>query len=220
MSNKTAVEKHFDEIASDYDKYKKNNSFYYNNLKKLLKSTIPADKKVLEIGCGTGDILVSLMPKKGYGMDLSSRMVSIAKRKHGKSKYLTFSTSYPKEKYDYIFMTDVIEHLEEPEKVFKKISSLMHKNSIFVNTMANPRWEPLLMFWEKMGWKMPEGDHNRIEYQIIKKILKNAGLRVVKHDFTLLIPIKIGLLTTVANKFFQQAFKKFCFIEYFVVKKI
>lgn len=213
---RTKVEKHFDRVAKDYDFYKKKNSFYYDNLKKLLGILIPKNSNVLEIGCGTGDLLASLRPKEGYGMDISHEMVAIARSKHKLERNLTFSTLLPEEKFDYIFMSDVIEHLEKPGKTFKEISKLMDKKSKLVITMANPVWEPLLMFWEKMGWKMKEGPHNRIKYQKLKIQMEMAGMRIVKHDYKLLMPVKIPGITNFANKYLEKPLKRLAFIEYFI----
>lgn len=213
---RASVESHFDNLAKDYDYYKKRNAFYYENIKLLLSSLIPKNKKVLEVGCGTGDLLANLKPKKGFGMDLSSRMIKIASQKH---KGIRFSTNYPKEKYEYIFMTDVIEHVENPGEVLKKISDLMGEDGVFINTMANPIWEPLLMFWEKMGWKMPEGPHKRLSFKEINYLINKSGMKVVKHDYKLLIPVKIPIITEFANKYLEKIFKKLAFIEYFVVIK-
>jgi len=222
---KNIIEKHFDQVAEDYDKYKKNNSFYYDNLKVLLANLIPKNKKVLEIGCGTGSLLASIKPKYGYGFDISSDMIKIAKEKYRNNKNLRFSTVLPNKddiftsregKYKYIFMSDVIEHLQEPEKTFKKIESLMSTKSIFINTMANPIWEPMLMLWEKLGWKMPEGPHKRMEYKEIKVLIEKSGMKIVKHDYKLLIPIKIPLITDFTNNYLEKHFKKLAFIEYLV----
>lgn len=216
---KTKVEKHFDKVAHNYDYYKKKNAFYYQNLKKLLHSMIPYNKKVLEIGCGTGDLLASLSPKYGYGQDLSSQMIKIAKSKYVDNTKIKFSTSWPNEKFDYIFMSDVIEHLEEPEIVFNTISSLMNKNTIFINTMANPIWEPLLMVGEKLNLKMPEGLHNRLENDELKEMLNKSGLKTMKHDYRLLVPVYIPFFSTFVNKHLEKIFKKYAFIEYIKVVK-
>ena len=40
------VKKHFDAVAPNYDSYKEKNSFYYNALKKSLRSLIPPDKRI------------------------------------------------------------------------------------------------------------------------------------------------------------------------------
>lgn len=218
--NASSVEKHFDKVAKSYDSGKDKYSFYYESLKKLLGSIISQKSKVCEIGCGTGDLLSYLKPKFGFGMDVSSEMIIKAKNKHKMEKNLEFSTSWPNDKFDYIFMSDVVEHLENLNGTFRNISKLMNKNSVFVNTMANPIWEPMLMFWEKMGWKMEEGPHKRIGNKELVIIMKRAGLKVIKHDYKLLIPIHIPFVTEFINKYLENIFKKLAFIEYFVAVKI
>jgi len=213
---KTKVEKHFDKIAKSYDLGKQKYSYYYENLKSLLGSLISRNKIVFEIGCGTGDLLVSLNPKNGYGMDISDQMVKLAKSKYKSKKNLTFSTKWPNETFDYIFMSDVIEHLERPEETFKNISELMNKKSKFVITMANPTWEPLLMVWEKLGLKMPEGSHKRIRYKDIEVLIEEAGMKIIKHGYKLLIPVWIPVITNFINKYLEKYFQRLAFIEYFV----
>lgn len=234
--NKTIVEKHFDKVAKGYDYYKNKNSFYYENLKKLLKSLIPPNKNVFEFGCGTGDLLASLNPKNGIGYDISSEMIEIAKSKHGSQKNLHFFHHSPSTIHhspstihqspftihhppDYIFMSDVIEHLENPQEVFTQISKLMDKNTKFIITMANPIWEPTLMIAEKLKLKMPEGPHTRRTTGNLKLLIKNSKLKLVKHDYALLVPVKIPLITNFANKYLEKPLKKLAFIEYFIITK-
>lgn len=216
---RTPVEKHFDRVAGDYDFYKEKNKYYYGNLKMLLKSLIPPGKKIFEIGCATGDLLSVLKPLYGYGMDISGRMVTMAKIKYRKSKNLKFSTAWPKVRFDYIFMSDVIEHLEEPSKTFQEISRLMGPKTIFINTMANPIWEPILLVAEELGMKMPEGPHKRIKNEELRTVLKKNSMKVVKHGYKLLVPVKIPFVTDFANRYLEKYFRKLAFIEYFLAKK-
>lgn len=225
MKSNSLVEKHFDAIAGNYDYYKNRNSFYYDNLKKLLGSLIPQGKIVFEIGCGTGDLLASLSPKVGYGMDISSEMIKNAKMKYVLNKNLHFFTNQQLsinnyQLPDFIFMSDVIEHLENPKGTFRKISKMMSKNTIFINTMANPFWEPVLILAEKLGLKMPEGKHRRISYENIKTDLKSAGLKIVRHDYKLLMPVNIPVVTKCANKYLEKLLKRYAFIEFFTAAKV
>jgi SAM-dependent methyltransferase len=216
--NKTVVEKHFDEVARDYDYYKNKNSFYYENLKKLLGELIPKNSNVLEFGCGTGDLLNHLRPKYGYGYDISREMISISNSTQLpilKSSIYNLNSN----RFDYIFMSDVIEHLENPEETFQKISELMDKYTVFINTMANPIWEPILMIAEKLGLKMPEGPHKRITNYEFKILIEKAGMKIVKHNYRLLMPLEIPFLTNFINKYLEKPLKKLSFIEYFVAKK-
>lgn len=210
---------HFDRISKRYDFYKTMNNFYYSNLKKTLLDIIPKESLVLEIGCGTGDLLYTLKPKIGYGLDISRGMIQIAKNKY-KDRNLVFSTVYPTNiKFDYIFMSDVIEHLEEPDVVFKRVYMLLKRDGLFINTMANPMWEPFLILAEKLGLKMPEGPHERISVQSLRNKLNDAGLEIVNEEKKLLIPIKIPIITNLFNRYLENYLKKYAFIQITVAKK-
>lgn len=209
---------HFNKIAKDYDYYKQKNKFYYDNLKTLLHDLIPKNSNVLEFGCGTGDLIAFLNPTSGVGYDPSVEMIKIARQKQTKQN-IKFTTNLPTNKFDCIFLSDVIEHLENPKGEFKKIKNLLNKNGKLIITMANPLWETILMIGEKVGYKMPEGPHNRIRYKDIDLLVNSLGLKIIKHDYKLLIPIYIPLLTNFANNYLEKYLKKLCFIEYFVIKK-
>lgn len=216
---RTPVEKHFDKIAHKYDFFTKKRELHYRSLKKLLRSLIPEGKNVLEVGCGTGDVLASLKPKVGYGFDISSQMIKLAKEKYTSKENLSFSTSWPKRSFDYIFMSDVVEHLDDPKKTFKKIAGLMDNKTIFVNTMMNPIWFPVEAVYNFFGWKMPEGPHKRRSYEDLKVLANEAGMKVVKHDYKLLMPIRIPFVTNFFNKHLEKYLKPLAFIEYFVAVK-
>lgn len=218
------VRKHFDEIAQKYDSYKIKNKFYYDNLKRLLSQFIPTRKNILEVGCGTGELLYFLKPKVGYGIDISSQMIKIAKTKYKNSKNLHFSTkkvsNFKNKIVEYILLSDVTEHLEEPGKMISDISKIMTGETKLIITMANPAWEPLLLIWEKLSLKMPEGKHKRLSYVDIKNLIEKSGLKIDSHDYYLLIPIKLPLITYLANRYLEKLFKKYAFIEYLVAKKV
>ena len=214
---KNPVEKHFDKIAKKYDYYKEINGYYYENLKNLLSSHIPINSKVFEVGCGTGDLIDFLKPRNGVGLDISKKMIDIARIKHDS---IDFSTRWPKQKFEYIFMSDVVEHLKNPNEVIRKISKLMNKNSIFICTMANPIWEPVLVIAEKMKLKMPEGPHNRIKYKDIRLMIQGAGMKIKEHDYKLLMPINIPIISVFVNKYLERLFRKFAFIEYFTATRL
>ena len=57
-------------------------------LEKQYRYFVPEGKKVLEIGCGTGDLLAALKPSYGMGVDISPKMIDAAQ---GKYPVLAFS---------------------------------------------------------------------------------------------------------------------------------
>ncbi|MFM7371693.1 MAG: class I SAM-dependent methyltransferase, partial [Sphaerospermopsis kisseleviana] len=81
-SFKAEVKQYFDKIAFDLDWWNRRNKYYYQDIQKLHNFIIPSGSNVLEIGCGTGDLLAATNPKLGVGIDFSETVVSIAKDKY------------------------------------------------------------------------------------------------------------------------------------------
>ncbi|MCK4308110.1 class I SAM-dependent methyltransferase, partial [candidate division WOR-3 bacterium] len=136
------VEKHFDLIAKDYDKWKKKNAYYYDSIKSLVKKVIRPGSKVLEIGCATGEVLASSKPGIGVGIDLSSEMVRLAREKFPQYTFICSSIEnfQYKEKFDYIIMVDVVDHIYDIINVFESVYKFCHPTTKIILTTVNPWW--------------------------------------------------------------------------------
>ena len=55
------------------------NSYYYDRLKRLLRFIVEPGKRVLEIRYQTGHLLAAVEPAYGVGVDISERLVQIAR---------------------------------------------------------------------------------------------------------------------------------------------
>ena len=78
-ANKLRIQKASDLLAPKRATYFNRNRYYNRDLMRFYKFCIPEGSKVLEIGCGTGDLLNSLKPSLGVGIDISSEMILHAK---------------------------------------------------------------------------------------------------------------------------------------------
>ncbi len=188
---KNTVKNHFDAIAPFYDNFKKRNKIYYDTLKLAIRTEIQGKKvSILDIGCGTGNILEFLKPIKGIGIDVSSQMVQEAEKKYGKNKSFSFfvhniEQSPYKENVSHILFNDVIEHVQDKKKAIQNITLSMNTHTTLILSMANPMWEPLLVLLEKLGLKMPEGEHERISEKDLFDLLKKNNL-IIKSKKTYL----------------------------------
>src|SRR5690242_5395982 len=55
---------------------------YHRRLARVYRFLVPPGSRVLEIGCGEGDLLAALQPSMGVGIDLSEEMVRQAAERH------------------------------------------------------------------------------------------------------------------------------------------
>ena len=74
------------------NKKRRKNKFYHKTLEKYFKHIIPENTNVLELGCGKGDLLNAVNPKRGLGLDFSQEMVNQAQKKYPDAYVLSQNT--------------------------------------------------------------------------------------------------------------------------------
>lgn len=216
---------YFDQIARDYDYWKQKNWYYNANLRNLVKSLIPKGSTVLEIGCGTGDVLVHSEPSRGLGIDISNNIIAIAKAKHGTKKNLHFEmldlfTVREILNYQFIIMADVLEHLDDQTLFLAQLAKLVKPGTRVIISVANPFWEPVLMLAEKLKLKMPEGPHERLTIKDTEAIFVKSGFQIIEKDYRLLLPKKIFGADWINRRFYKNRFlARLGFIIYWVLGK-
>src|SRR6266513_4479359 len=70
--------------ASGGEQYRggKFNAAYREDDRKFMRFLIPPGKRVLELGCGRGDLLAALQPSCGVGIDFGAETVAKANARH------------------------------------------------------------------------------------------------------------------------------------------
>ncbi len=126
--------KFFDRIAKHYDnriflKYLANSQIKMLDFIKIKKNS-----KILDAGCGTGNLLEILEKQNEkyrlYGIDISKEMLKLAgkKLKKTKLKLQPAETLDFKESFDYIFSTEAFHHYADYNKVMKNFHKALRKN--------------------------------------------------------------------------------------------
>jgi len=127
----------------DYDEYWKNRGFHAPSLgrAKIISKYIEVGSKILDIGCGDGTIIEYLSknnkPKEIVGIDISKKAIDYVKKKGFKAYEMDilsdeFTKFLANKKFDYIIITEVLEHIQDSEKAILIIKRHFTK-SIFIS---------------------------------------------------------------------------------------
>jgi ubiquinone/menaquinone biosynthesis C-methylase UbiE len=73
---------YWDDYAANFEHWAGPRTYYQQKLIDQYRFLVPRGSRVLEIGCGTGDLLAALEPGYGVGVDLSPNMIARAREKY------------------------------------------------------------------------------------------------------------------------------------------
>lgn len=204
--DKSVIKEYFNSIAPQRKQWKKRRKYYNRSLEKYFSFIIPAGSKVLEIGCGTGELLNAVKPSCGVGIDFSEDMIKIAGESFPEYKFLVddIEDLQLDEKFDYIIMSDLTMSLWDVQKAFQCLNKVCHEKTKIVISNYNFLWEPTLKLAEMIGLKLKQPNQNWLSTQDVNNLLHLSDFEVIKTERKILIPFYIPLITTLFNRFFAN----------------
>ena len=130
---------HFDGVAERWDDYKRSWRFYHAERHRFVTSMIPPGSAVLEVGCATGQLLASLGTGRRIGVDMSPRMIDVARARHPELElHVAAADALPAlEPVDVVVLDNLVEYLPDIHSVFDAIRPLLHPFSKLVITSNN-----------------------------------------------------------------------------------
>ena len=120
---------------------------------KLIEDLSPSSKRLLDVGCGTGDF-IHLAKNRGWsvaGIEPNEQARFIARSKNG--EVIFDSSEWDKladQKYDIISLWHVLEHLPDPTGALKQYLSALDKNGHLI--IAVPNYKSFDASYYKSDW--------------------------------------------------------------------
>lgn len=194
---------------------------YHTLLQRYFSFLVPPGQRVLEVGCGLGDLLASTQPSRGVGVDFSAATLALAKKRHPELEFQHSAATEltGEEKFDYILLSDLINDLPDVQALFER---LHHRNvfqhSRLVLNFQNNLWRPLLALGEKLGVKTPTAAQNWLSLSDVKNLLHLAGWEIIKTDTRILWPLATPLLGPLLNRWIAPWLKHLCLTVFVVAR--
>jgi ubiquinone/menaquinone biosynthesis C-methylase UbiE len=213
---KEQIHKYFENIAEDLDWWSNRNKYYYQDIEILHQFIIPKCCTVLEIGCGTGNLLAAVQPSLGVGIDFSDNVIEIAQSKYPHLHFLCcdaekLSPDIVKQKnidtpntFDFIIISGALGYLSDIQSVLNKLQNLCNPKTRIILVFHNFLWEPILTIAEKIGQRRPQPQQNWLSMNDAKNLLTLTGYTPVKIGRRFLIPKKIPIISQLINRYLIQ----------------
>jgi len=224
MYNKEDSKNYFNKLSTSRIKWKKRNSFYHKMLEKYFNFFIPKNSKVLEIGCGTGELLKQVEPSYGVGIDFSEKMIDIARQNFPKYKFEIDDAENLNlnEKFDYIIASDLLTSLWDVQKAFSELKKVCHRKTKIIISTYNSLWGPILKFSEFLGLKSKQPIQNWLTVNDINNLLQLEGFEIVKKEYKVLLPVYIPIIGFIYNRVFSNipVIRKLCLVRFIIARPV
>src|ERR1700732_22735 len=105
---------YYEANVEELDRWREFNVAYHEDDLKFMRFLIPPGKRVLELGCGRGDLLAALEPSYGVGVDFSASTIATANALHPDLHFVLGDVEDPatlagiEGPFDYIVIADTI----------------------------------------------------------------------------------------------------------------
>ncbi len=128
---------------------------YYNLL-------IPSEASVLEIGCGSGELLKRIRAKRKVGIDLSEKQVSRAREACPGAEFHVQAAEELslEERFDVVVISDTLNFSADVQKVLERVHAVSHPRTRLIINYPSAVWRPALALARSVGLKPKEPPSN------------------------------------------------------------
>lgn len=203
---KQAIRELFDGLAGARDGWVRRNAAFYADDRRYMRFLIPPGSDVLEIGCGTGELLAALRPARGVGLDISGRMVALAAANHPHLRFLQGDIEDPATiealdgRFDFIVLSDTIGLLDDVQAVLEMLHRVCGRETRVVIAYYSKLWEPALKLVERLGLKMPQVEQNWLSTDDIVGLFELTDYQVTRREWRQPLPKRLFGLGPLFNR--------------------
>lgn len=229
MSNELSREQFFNDSRHFWDscartKTSRWSRYYHRYLERVYQFVIPPGLKVLEVGCGKGDLLAAVRPSKGVGIDISSEMIQQAKLEHPE---LTFICSAGEDidtddSFDVVILSDLLNSVWDIQELLHHLSRVCDDSTRVVINAYSRLWQPALNLVRLLGLASPLQPQSWLTVDDLKNLLLLEGFDTVKDFSEIIMPVNIPGVSYVINRYLAKIFpfRFLCLSNVLVARKI
>lgn len=201
------VAEHFDRRAASRRDWLRRNRYFYGRDLQALRKIIPEGARVLEIGCGVGNLLAGLKPSYGLGIDISSEMIEVARQSypdlHFACRNIETATDLAEvaEAFDFVVMSDLVGLLFDVQELLRSAHRLFAAHTRLVITYYNHWWEPAAALWAKVGMSAQRPKQNWFAFRELIDLLQLENYDVIQSQRRELSPMRLLGLGTLINRY-------------------
>ena len=178
-------------------------AYYHQRLVEIYRFLVSPNKRVLEIGCASGDLLAAVAPSRGVGVDFAEKMLEVARRHHPALHLVESSIEDAKidETFDFIILSDVVNDLWDIRAVLERCHLWCHPRTRVIINLYSRLWQPVLGAARRLSLARRVPPQSWVTTEDMKNFLRLAEFDVLRSWQEVLWPLSTPFVAALCNKF-------------------
>jgi SAM-dependent methyltransferase len=197
--------------------------YYHSELTRIYQFLVPPAQRVLELGCGSGDLLAALKPARGVGIDFSPRMIAESEARHPELKTVLADVHEleSEEKFDYVILSDLVNDLWDVQALFEQIAAVCEPRTRIIINSYSRLWELPLAMVRRLGLAHPSITQNWLTVEDLENIFYLTGFQVIRSWPEILFPVRVPGFSRLCNSYLARTFPfRFAALTNFIVARL
>jgi SAM-dependent methyltransferase len=177
--------------------------YYHRRLSEIFRAHIAPGQRVLEVGCGNGDLLASLAPSSGVGIEFAPEAVAAARTRHPSLTFIEADAHdfAPEEPFDVIVLSDLVNDLWDVQRVLEGLRRACKPSTRILLNFYSRLWELPVRAAQRLGVARPTLTQNWLTAQDVTHLMSLSGFSVLWAGTEILWPFGTPVLAPFCNKF-------------------
>jgi len=194
---------HWDGISGFQENPERISSFYHRLIAHYYRFLVPSGLRILELGCGHGDLLSEMKPSLGVGLDFSANMIRTAAEKHPDLFFVCADAhEIPlKQTFDVILLSDLVNDLWDVQKLLEKLHPLCHRGTRLILNFYNNIWRIPLSAAKFLKLGAMTLEQNWFTPEDMRNLLHLSDFELIKYCPAILFPLKVRFVSEFFNRY-------------------
>ena len=219
---------HYEANVEELDRWREFNATYHEDDAKFMGFLIPPGKRVLELGCGRGDLLAALRPSYGVGIDFGAATIARARARYPALNFVLGDVEDPatlaaiEGPFDYIVIADTIGMFEDIDGTLRLIHKVCAPSTRIVISYYSHLWEPVLKLAEAIGLRRKQPVINYVATTDFRNLMDLADFELIRAEQRQLLPQHWFGLGPLINRYIAPlpGIRKLCLRTYLVGRPV
>jgi SAM-dependent methyltransferase len=196
-------QEYFRKAAFDNPTHPRARDYLNRDLRETLQRWIPRDASVLDVGCGTGDLLASLPNRERMGIATSAEVAAEARRRHPDAtiELGDGETLASGPRFDAVICDRLCHSVLDIRNLLASLRERVSDQGRLYLITYNYLWEMPTRLAELAGFKLPAPMSNWLSHSDFENLFDITGLEMVRFEDRVLLPAEVPGLAPLLNRY-------------------